>query len=127
MRGYNRSTIWRGGGITRTGGGDGISGPGGGGYTCPPPPEHHHPIHHDSSDIRAVSGFGAAANIRGSKDMERTVGSRLGGRYGDVEGIIVMEVEVEVEERRGGMEEGNKMRELRGRVNVATKYHMEGA
>ena len=77
-------------GVLAIGGGHFGSRPGLGLDARPLPPEHHHPIHHDSSDIRAVSGFGAAANIRGSKDMERTVGSRLGGRYGDVEGIIVM-------------------------------------
>ena len=84
--------------IPTSGGGNVDRGPGGGGDICPSPPEHHRPIYHDSSDIGAVSGGGAASGSVDSTYMVVTGmpgilgykgsggGGRGGGGYG--RGII---------------------------------------
>ena len=66
-------------GVLAIGGGHFGSRPGLGLDARPLPPEHHHPIHHDSSNIGAVSGGGAASRSAGRTEMVGTGGARLRG------------------------------------------------
>ena len=108
-------------GVPTFGGSDGSSGTRGGGDIHPPPPEYHSPIHRDSSDIRAVSGDGAAARSAGCTAMVGAGGSGARGQDkgggGDNGGGGA----------EGQGENGERDWRLKRMGYIAPKYHRDGA